>query len=164
MNLPTLDYTSEETLQASADTRAAVALQMADSPLLFKGLSLKMTVSIKSHFFMLRRLDGVADNGGERTERDAMLLLYLCSQEKEKWSEPEAIGKQVFQPLRFRPFDWLSAIDDWADELLSPQDMDEAVRIVDVLWGLHHATQTQTDNDTESALGNGPQIPPGNTA
>ncbi len=164
MNLPTLDYDSAESLQASAETRAAVALQAADSPLYFRGLPLKMTVSIKSHFFMLRRLDGAQDNGEDRTQRDAILLIYLCSQDKEKWSEPEVIGKASFQPLRHRPFDWLAAIDEWADSFLTPDDLNAVVEVVDTLWGLHHATQTQPDDDTgTAALGNGQQTPHGNS-
>ena len=90
--LPTLDFSNEEALQASADTRAAVALQAADSPMYFKGMALKLTISIKSLFFMLQRLDGIADNAGDRHERDAVILLYLASQPASTWSEPQKVG------------------------------------------------------------------------
>ncbi len=161
--LPSLDFTNEEALQTSADTRAAVALHAADSPLYFKGLPLRLTISIKSLFFMLQRLDGIADNAGDRHERDAVILLYLASQPASTWSEPQKIGTQVFQPLRSRPADWLAAIDEWADKTLGCADLFEAVLITDALWDLHHATQPAVDGtESSTALGNGMPTLPGN--
>ena len=161
--LPTLDFSTEESLQTSADTRASVALHAADSPMYFKGLPLRLTISIKSLFFMLQRLDGIADNAGDRHERDALILLYLASQPASTWSEPQKVGNQLFQPLRSRPSDWLSAIDEWADKTLDCSDSMDAVRITDALWDLHHATRPAVDSpESETALGNGMPIPPGN--
>ena len=157
--LPTLDFSNEEALQASADTRAAVALQAADSPMYFKGMALKLTISIKSLFFMLQRLDGIADNAGDRHERDAVILLYLASQPPSTWSEPQKVGTRLLQPLRSRPSDWLMAIDDWADKTLNCSDIFDAVEVIDSLWSLHHATRPAIDNpESEAALGNGMPI------
>ena len=161
--LPSLDFSNEEALQTSADTRASVALHAADSPMYFKGLPLRLTISIKSLFFMLQRLDGIADNAGDRHERDALILLYLASQPASTWSEPQKVGNQLFQPLRSRPSDWLAAIDEWADKTLDCSDSMDAVRITDALWDLHHATRPAVDSpESETALGNGTPIPPGN--
>ena len=160
--LPTLDFSNEEALQASADTRAAVALQAADSPMYFKGMALRLTISIKSLFFMLQRLDGIADNAGDRHERDAVILLYLASQPASSWSEPQKVGKHLLQPLRSRPSDWLAAIDEWADKTLTCSDIFDACIVVDQLWDLHHATRPAIDNpESETALGNGMPTQPG---
>lgn len=161
--LPSLDFSTEESLQTSADTRASVALHAADSPMYFRGLPLQLTISRKSLLFMLQRLDGITENAGERHERDALILLYLASQPDSKWREPQKVGNQLFSPLRSRPNDWLSAIEDWADETFKCSDLFEAVAITDALWDLHHATRPAVDSpESETALGNGTQIPPGN--
>ncbi len=158
MNLPTLDYTSEEALQSSADSRAAVALQVADSPVHFNGMELRLTVSIKSLFFMLQKPDGGAEAADERRSRDSIILLYLASQPSSAWSAPTVIGKQYFPPLRSRPSEWLQAIDEWADENIKPADLAKACDAVDELWDLHHATRPALDDEPETALGNG-QLP-----
>lgn len=164
-DLPPLDYTTEEALQTSAETRASVALQMADGPLYFKGLELRLTPSIKSLFFMLQRLDGVDESAGDRHERDAILLLYLASQPKEKWSAPVQEGGRFLQPLRSRPGAWLAAIDEWADATIGNADLADAVAIVDKLWEINHAPRVVLDSP-ESGSGMAEkktQLPPGNS-
>ena len=161
--LPSLDFSTEESLQTTADARASVALHAADSPMYFKGLPLRLTISIKSLFFMLQRLDGIADNAGDRHERDAVILLYLASQPASTWSEPQKVGNQTFTALRSRPADWLSAIDEWADKTLGCSDIFDAVKVTDELWDLHHATRPAVDTpESDTALGNGMPIPLGN--
>lgn len=150
--LPTLDYSSEEALQQSADLRAAAALQIADSPIYFKGFKLRLTVSIKSLFFMLQRLDGVSETAGERHERDTLILLYLCSQEPVKWSCPVTLAGKTYQPLRSRPSDWLAAIDQWADETFTCRELSEAVDVIDTLWDVNHATKAVIDSELPEVL------------
>ena len=145
--LPSLDYTSEESIQQTADLRASVALHASDSPLYFKGLKLRLTVSIKSLFFMLQRLDGVAETAGERHERDTIILLYLCSQEAFKWSCPVTLAGKTYQPLRSRPSDWLAVIDQWADDTFSCADLADAVDVIDSLWDINHATRSVVDSE-----------------
>ena len=151
-DLPSLDYTTEETLQTSAENRAAAALVAADGPIYFKGLELRLTPSIKSLFFMLQRLDGVDESAGDRHERDAILLLYLASQPKEKWSAPIQEGGRFLQPLRSRPGAWLAAIDEWADSTISNADLTDAVVIVDKLWEINHAPRVVLDSADADAI------------
>jgi len=146
-NLPTLDFSSDETLVNSANTRAAVALQASDAPLYYKGLKLRLTVSIKSLFFMLQRLDGVNETAGDRHERDSIILLYLCSQPAYKWSDPVSLNGKLYQPLRGRPGDWLAVIDAWADETLECDDLTGLVEVIDHLWDINHATRPAIDSD-----------------
>lgn len=150
--LPSLDYSTEETLQATAENRASAALVAADGPLYFKGLELRLTPSIKSLFFMLQRLDGVDESAGDRHERDAIILLYLASQPKEKWSAPIQEGGRFLQPLRSRPSAWLAAIDEWADSTLANADLTDAVLIVDKLWEIHHAPRVVLDSSDPTSL------------
>ena len=146
-DLPSLDFASEESLHVSSEARASAALHAADGPLVFKGLELRLTVSIKSLFFMLMRLDGVAENGGDRTERDAIILLYLATQPSWKWSDPITEGGKLLHPLRTRPSDWLREIDAWADQTIGCEDLDETVRIIDQLWLINHATRPELDGE-----------------
>jgi hypothetical protein len=147
--LPSLDYTSEETLQATAETRAAAALVAADGPLYFKGLELRLTPSIESLFKMLSNLDGVAETGGDRDERDAIILIYLASQPAEEWSRPKRHGLQILTPLRSRPSDWLAEIDNWFDRTFACSHLPEAVEIVGTLWKIHHAPRVILDDDAQ---------------
>ncbi len=146
MNLPEYDYESIDSLQASAETRATAAMIAADAPYYFKGMALKLTVSVKSLFLMLMRQDGSEESGGDRMERDAVILLYLCTQDPKAWSEPVKQGKHLLQPLRARPLDWLAEIDRWADETLTPAELTEAAEAIDQLWATHHAPRVVLDS------------------
>jgi hypothetical protein len=161
MNLPTLDFTNDEALQASAEIRASVAMIAADSPLYFRGMALRLTVSIKSLFMTLMRLDGSDESAGDRTERDTVILLYLCTQDKKKWSDPIRQGNKLLQPLRARPTDWLVAIDEWADETLTPADLEEAAEVIDQLWAIHHAPRVIIDSEDGSSSQKKTLIPSG---
>ena len=147
--LPSLDYSTEETLQATAENRASAALVAADGPLYFKGLELRLTPSIESLFRMLSKLDGVAETGGDRDERDAIILLYLASQPAESWSQPKRQGFQILTPLRSRPSDWLAEIDAWFDSKFQCADLSEAVDVTGKLWDIHHAPRVVLDSDTQ---------------
>ncbi len=149
MNLPTLDYTTEETLQASADTRAAVGIHLSEAGVFFKGLELKMSPSIESLFRMLTNLDGAAETGGDRDERDAVIMLYLASQPRETWSNATRSGYQVMTPLRSRPSDWLAEIDAWFDRTFTCQDLPEAVEVIAHLWEINHAPRVVLEDDSQ---------------
>lgn len=153
MNLPTLDYTSEEALQSSADSRAAVGIQLAEAGIYFKGLELKLTPSIESIFNMLSRLDGAVETGGDRDERDAVIMVYLASQPREKWSQPTRIvtseGFVLLNPLRSRPSDWLEEIDAWFDRTFTCDDLPEAVKTVALLWEVNRAPRVVLEDDSQ---------------
>lgn len=154
--LPEIDYTTNETAITSAENRAAMALQAGDGPLYWRGMELRFTPSIKSHFLTLRRLDG-GGNGVNRDERDSMILLYLCSQPCANWTQCKG-----GQPLRARPYDWLTAIDEWADANISADDLDgEIIKTMDRLWAIHHATRPEVDEQQAGVLGNGQVAPIG---
>lgn len=146
-DLPSLDYSTEETLQATAETRAAAALVAADGPLYFKGLELRLTPSIESLFRVLSKLDGVAETGGDRDERDAIILIYLASQPAESWSQPKRVGYQLLSPLRSRPSDWLAEIDQWFDLNFKCSDLPDAVEVTAKLWEIHHAPRVTIEDD-----------------
>jgi hypothetical protein len=146
MELPSLDYTNEESLQASAEARASSALIAADAPFYFKGMGMRLTVSIKSLFFMLRNLDGAGHNEDLRDDRDTIILLYLMTQSPTAWNEPVEKMGRTLQPLRSRPADWLGVIDAWADEILSPGELSAAAVAVETVWNLHHVTRMVSDN------------------
>ena len=147
--LPSLDYTNEETLQTSADARAATAIHLADGPVYFKGLELRLTPSIKSLFKMLSFLDGAAESGGDRDDRDACLLLYLSSQPDSAWSDPIVQGRIILTPLRSRPTDWLREIDRWVDGFISCSETDEVAEAVGRLWSIHHAPRVTVEDDPQ---------------
>ena len=145
--LPELDHSDLDALQSSAAYRAEVAVHVAESPMFWKGLELKLTPSRKSLFMMLQKLDGIAESGGDRMERDAIILLYLCSQTPDKWTDPQLKGGKLYSPLRSRPSDWLAAIDDWADSTITNDDLLELNEVVDRLWLISHAPRVVTDNE-----------------
>jgi hypothetical protein len=154
--LPELDHSDLDALQSSAAYRAEVAVNIADSPIYWKGMELKLTVSTKSLLYMLMRQDGSLENGDHRNERDTLILLYLCSQKPEVWSKPEVTKDGILQPRRSRPNDWLLAIDEWADNAVKPHEIAEATEVIDRLWAVNHAPRVVPDNeDTLEPLGNG---------
>ncbi len=156
--LPELDHSSLDALQQSAAHRAEAAVQIADSPIYWKGIELKLTVSTKSLLYMLMRQDGSLENGDYRSERDTLILLYLCSQKPEVWSKPEVTKDGILQPLRSRPNDWLLRIDEWADNNVKPSEIAAATEVIDLLWAINHAPRVVPDNeDTVETLGNGQQ-------
>lgn len=143
--LPELDLTNEETMTKSAEARAEFAVNVASGPLYWKNQELKYTVSRKALFHMLQRLDGLDDNVGERYERDAILLMYLCTQPPDRWNESRNAGSYTLTPLRSRPADWLAEIDQWADENIGVGEINDLCDVVVALLAIHHAPRPASD-------------------
>jgi len=146
-DLPSLDFSSEESLAASATARATAAVSAAASPQYFRHLPLTLTIDRKHAYLMLSRLNGGAESGGFAEELNATLLLYLASQDPALWQTPLLEDGQLLEPLRARPFAWLTAIDAWASATFRPADTDAILAAANALWDMHHAPRVVEEID-----------------
>ena len=146
-SLPSLDLTSEETLATTASLRAAAAVAAAAGPQYFRGLPLTLTIDRKHAYLMLSRLNGGSEAGGDGEEMNALVLLYLASQDSAIWQAPTMENGRLLEPLRSRPFAWLAAIDDWSRATFAPADTDLIITAANALWEMHHAPRVVEEID-----------------
>jgi hypothetical protein len=150
-SLPSLDFSTEETLAATATARATAAVTAAAGPQIFKGLLLTLTIDRKAAYLMLSRLNGGAEAGGDAEELNAIVLLYLASQDPALWQSPLVEDGRLIEPLRARPFAWLSVIDAWSRTVFTPADTESVVEAANALWTLHHAPRVVEELDPADA-------------